>query len=53
MAGTLQYQLFPRSFGVNTEVEAAINCFYVFQACVMYGSLQLPLKRIGLIGYKK
>jgi len=23
----LQYQLFPRSFGVNTEVEAVINCF--------------------------
>jgi hypothetical protein len=23
----LQYQLFPRSFGVNAEVEAVINCF--------------------------
>ena len=23
----LQYQLFPRSFGINAEVEAVINCF--------------------------
>jgi hypothetical protein len=27
MARKLQYQLFPRSFGINTEVEAVINCF--------------------------
>ena len=24
----LQYQLFPRSFGINTEVEAVIDCFH-------------------------
>jgi len=24
----LQYQLFPRSFGINSEVEAVIDCFY-------------------------
>jgi len=24
----LQYQLFPRSFGINAEVEAVIDCFY-------------------------
>jgi hypothetical protein len=27
MTGELLYQLFPRSFGVNTEVEAVIDCF--------------------------
>jgi len=44
----LQYQLFPRSFGITSEVEAVINCFYIH-----YEEIKSPQNNLNSDGVLK